>query len=228
MALRMTLNVHRGEKPDWREAAAAELTATRAELLRNRQKAQKAMERMQRRLDEIETELSDLDRGARALGLPMAAPVVRPVAGAARSDGPFFQQPVARRGDSPAPLQFKDVALDYLADVHPASRKATDVQAHVEEVLGRTFHWKTAGMTLYRLKNEHKVRRAGQQWSFVPISEREALAAEDMLRQDRVRQMTLDDLERDAEFDAVTSAVEDAGPGDEAKQQADIMKEFFE
>jgi len=163
---------HTGEQPDWREAATLELTSKRDELLRNRAKAKRAIERMTVRLGEIDTELEDLSRGAKALGLQMDLAEL-PASEAMREPS---EQKARRQGSAP---QFKDVALEYLAQVYPEARRATEIQDHVQKVLRREFHWKTAGMTLYRLKEGRKVDRVGQQWFFVPESEREKRATEE-------------------------------------------------
>ena len=59
---------------------------------------------------------------------------------------------------------FKDIALNYLAASHLFPKKAADVQAHAEAVLGRSFHRRTAGRTLYRLSKKFEVVRRSQSW----------------------------------------------------------------
>lgn len=177
----MTITITKGG--DWRAAAAAEYAERRAALARKRDKALKGAANLQKKAAEADEEISDLDRGAKAFGLPLADDATLHAANVSRAAGN------AGAHDS---RQFKDVALEYLATAYPASLKAVDVQDLVQAALGRSFHWKTAGMTLYRLKNEHKVQRSGQNWTFVPEDQRAALkAAEEAAQRERPRQEPL-------------------------------------
>jgi len=225
--------------PDWREAAAAEYGAKRADLLGQRSKAERAIERMQKRLVEIEENIDDLDRGAKAFGLPVAATSATPnplavppgmlaasaalssvgaaVAAAGKSVQTAIQDGLA--GQDGTGHQFKDVALDLLAEVYPKSLKAAEVQHFAQIRLGRNFHWKTAGMTLYRLKNEYKVQRRGQNWFFVPENEREHLRM-----QEAAVDVSEEQLERDADFDAVVSSVGDL-PAPRAQRWSEILSQ---
>ena len=183
---------HSAGAPDWRDAAAIEYRDNRAELVRQRARGLKAIERMQKRLGEIDENISDLDRGAKAFGLAMPEVTLDRKQAAVRAAGDEMVRQAALLQERLGPdakvfnsasdrvfavagvsRQFKDVALKLLADAYPAPLKAAEVQHHAQIELGREFHWKTAGMTLYRLKNEFKVRRQGQDWFFVPEDQRE-------------------------------------------------------
>jgi hypothetical protein len=181
--------------PDWKQAAAREYAERRAEFVRQRDKGLKAIERMKRRLDEIETQLSDLDRGAKAFGLPV--PEQHSIFGDQGPENLLVLTPNMNRVRSAmaAGRQFKDVALDLLAQAHPRPLKAAEVQEGVERELGREFHWKTAGMTLYRLSKEYKVTRKGQSWFFVPEDQREALRAADMLADEQDADLSSEEYE---------------------------------
>ncbi len=140
-----------------------EYVERRYELIRQRTKAAKAIDRMRKRLERIEAELSELDRAAKAFDLPNPA---------GDTDTPLFHPITGKRGDSPTGPMFKDIALNYLAASHLFPKKAADVQAHAEAVLGRSFHRRTAGRTLYRLSKKFEVVRRSQSWFFNPPEER--------------------------------------------------------
>jgi len=189
----MTLRID--HKTNWREAATAEYVERRGALSRKRERAEKTLASLQRKVAALEAEIAELDRGAKVFGLSVPEADGRPL---------FTVYP-----DTPAPPpavqsgQFKDLALAYLADAYPTAKKALDVQKFVEATLGRSFHWKTAGMTLYRLKNEYKVRREGHQyWAFVPEDQREALRLQEEADRPRVQRIAANlypDGGRDAE-----------------------------
>jgi hypothetical protein len=168
--------------PDWREAAAAEYAARRTALVKSRRLAANRFKRVQEKLQSIETELEELDRGARVFGLALpdeGPPGIEDTVPYTAAD---IAAAIARTTPRQAEVrQFKDVALELLAQAYPSPLKAADVQQGASRALGRQFHWKTAGMTLYRLKNDYAVRRSGQDWYFVPEEQRDALRARDML-----------------------------------------------
>ena len=67
------------------------------------------------------------------------------------------------------PRQFKDIVLEALQKAHPHTMRAADLQAIAEKEVGREFHPKTAGMTLYRLSQEGHAERIGKaNWKYVP------------------------------------------------------------
>lgn len=159
---------------NWREAAAAEYAERRAALVRQRERDAKTVANLQKKIAERDAEISDLDRGAKVFGLPVP------------DEGSFFpelvnaaQQAVAQFKDTgrSGQRQFKDVAVELLAHAYPEPLKAAEIQEGVQRELGRSFHWKTAGMTLFRLKKDFQVSRHGQNWFFVPPEQRAALRA---------------------------------------------------
>lgn len=130
-----------------------------------------------RELDQIRAEIAradeavaDLDKAAIVFGIqPPKAPAPQPAVVAA-AESP--QEPVP---------QFKDVALDILKAAYPRTCKSVAVLAKGQEILNRTFHPKTAGMTLYRLAKDGLVERIGRsEWRYVPQEGEspEALASE--------------------------------------------------
>lgn len=172
----MTLRIDH-KRPDWREPATEEYLERRDALARRRDKAESTLISLQKKIATLESEIAELDRSARVFGLTVPG-----------EDGErilFTVQPSGHISGG----QFKDVALDYLAEVYPTPKRAIDVQRFVEATLGRSFHWKTAGMTLYRLKNEHKVRREGPRlWAFVPEEERVAQRLKDEIEAARAKE----------------------------------------
>ena len=103
-------------------------------------------------------EVQDLDAGARAFGIPTEGPDSIP-----DDDDSSEPENSGRSG----PL-FKDLALDLLKEAYPLPMRANDVKEAIEKKLGRTFHSKTPGMSLYRLSKEGLVRRQGWDWFFIP------------------------------------------------------------
>lgn len=57
----------------------------------------------------------------------------------------------------------------------PNPLRAQEIQAEVENLTGRVFHKKTAGMTLYRLSKERLARRSGWDWFYVPEDQRDQI-----------------------------------------------------
>lgn len=147
------------ETPDWRQAAAAEYVERRDELLRSRERTAARLAQLQNKLVQLDMDLGDLFRGAKAFGLPVAEEIDFSTQ---RDDGALIVQ-AKTQGE---PGQFKDVALQVLKERFPMTMRAPEVQAEVESRLGRSFHWKTAGMTLYRLKKDGLVNREGQKWAY--------------------------------------------------------------
>lgn len=76
----------------------------------------------------------------------------------------------------PAPAQdakrpIREIALEMVERAYPGPIKAADIRAELEKV-GRTTHYKTIGMTLYRLSVDRIVKRRGINWFFVPEGQR--------------------------------------------------------
>jgi len=131
----------------WKLKIAKELDAREQALLAKRQKYSAG-------LIQVSKELNDLEATRRTLGLPPS--------GAARAEE---GEPARRAG------HFKDVALELLKEAYPAPMKASEILAKAEKRLGRKYHPKTAGMSLYRMASPEGgalVRREGHRWYFVP------------------------------------------------------------
>lgn len=147
------------EAGNWRIAAAVEYTAQRNALLRQLDQAASRLARVREKVAVLEAEIASLDAAAKAFGLQVSP-----------ESPTLFDKPMGHHGQAPTEAggQFKDVALDLLREAYPSSLKASQIQARVQAKLNRTFHWKTAGMTLYRLKQDGHVKREGQNWFYVP------------------------------------------------------------
>jgi hypothetical protein len=93
--------------------------------------------------------------------------------------GAFNQQQANATIHAPPPQQviapqkpIADVVLDMAQAAYPEPVRAKALQEAIENDRG-PLHYKTIGMTLYRLSKEGKVRREGQKdWFFVPPEER--------------------------------------------------------
>lgn len=145
---------------DWREPAAAEYRAKRQRLVERADAHRRRVEQAQKELNATESEIDDLDRGAKAFGLIPAE---------VKSAGPGQTTAAPKAAGRPGTgHQFKDVALEIMKQRYPQPVRTGDLQASVEAKLGRTFHYKTAGMTLYRFKDDGLVRREGRDWYWVP------------------------------------------------------------
>lgn len=141
---------------DWRKGAEQEYLDRRQREQKRRDVEVRLLERLESRIARRDETIAELDRAALTFGIQPPAPVREP----SRQN----VKPVA----SAAP-QFKDVALDYLKEAHPKTLKAAQIQNRCEILLGRKFHEKTAGMTLYRLAKDGLVRRIGRaHWLYVP------------------------------------------------------------
>lgn len=151
---------------DWRKGAAAEYAAKRQAAVERRSAALEDRARAERVAIEAEQEIAALDQGARVFGL--SVPEVADVAIDLGGEGNIVVQ---AKTTPHAPRQFKDVALSVLKEAYPKPVKAMHVQSAAENELGRQFHWKTAGMTLYRLKQDGLARREGQNWFYAPPSQ---------------------------------------------------------
>jgi hypothetical protein len=58
----------------------------------------------------------------------------------------------------------REIALEQLKRAGAAGTRAANIRQVVQNILKKTVHDKTVGMTLYRLSKEGKVRRDGQTW----------------------------------------------------------------
>jgi hypothetical protein len=145
---------------DWRKGFAEEYAAQRAIAVDLRKQGLAARIAAENQVMEAEQRIALLDQGARAFGVPVENTEV------ASGNGAIATKPIAATPEKPS--QFKDIALELLKEAFPRPVKAAHVQSAAEAETGRVFHWKTAGMTLYRLKQDGLARREGQNWYFVP------------------------------------------------------------
>jgi hypothetical protein len=145
------------QSEDWRVAAAAEYAERRNALMKERNETARLILQAQADLAVLDEEIGELDTSAKVFGLTLPDNAVQPP----KTVG------VMTFRDTP-PAQFKDLALDLLRDASPAPLKAKEIHQAVEARTGRTYHWKTAGMTLYRLSQDGLVKRVGHKWFYVP------------------------------------------------------------
>jgi hypothetical protein len=100
--------------------------------------------------------LSPLDRAIGTAEVPTPPPPVPNVASTTLTPG--------------AEPSIRDLILLYLKQAGPKGEKAAVLRRRVETFLNRQIHYKTIGMSLYRLSKESPpaVRREGQIWHLVP------------------------------------------------------------
>lgn len=153
----------------WRDEARAEYETRRSAAEKRRQQAADKLKRDREALAAAEEEIEELDRGARVFGLIPAES-----ADFKHPDGYVVVRQVksAPVGAARVNALFKHVALATLERHYPHSVKAAVIQEAAEAELGRQFHWKTAGMTLYRLKKDGLAHRRGQNWFWTPPEDR--------------------------------------------------------
>jgi hypothetical protein len=161
---------------DWRALAADEISLRKRALFEERSTIPGEIERLGERASAIGTELSELDAAARVLNLlprsPDAAVVVEPVF-ETLADRQFNQGSpprIAKHRVMPA-VRFKKFALEVLRARYPNPVRAAELSKLAQAELGRAFHEKTAGMTLYRLSVDGTASRDGHDWFFVPATE---------------------------------------------------------
>lgn len=70
--------------------------------------------------------------------------------------------------ESPSDATVRDGVVAQLKAAGKAGTKAALIREHIEKVTGRSLHYKTVGMTLYRLAEKGQVRREGHRWFYVP------------------------------------------------------------
>jgi hypothetical protein len=149
---------------DWRTGAAQEYRARCAALSSRRDGLLASIAHVQKEIASIDAELRDIGQALRVVGVELE-PSDLPSAGIGRAD-----EPLPQSESTPIP-QFKDVALEVIRERYPQAIKSTELQAAVENRLGRKFHPKTSGMTLYRARQDGFVRREGRKWYYVPLEE---------------------------------------------------------
>jgi hypothetical protein len=143
---------------DWRAAARDEYREKRADLERKVGAATKAEKRAAERRAELEQELRDLDAGARAFGIDLLV-----------SDGQGGMVAIEVKAHAEAPeSNSREIILTALMEAGPQGLRAKKLKSIIERHLGRSIHYKTPGMTLYRLAGEGLVNRTGYDWFITP------------------------------------------------------------
>lgn len=151
---------------DWREPASAEYREKRAAALKKLAVAKKAQQKAQERVEEAEREVGDLDAGARAFGLDLAI-----VSQEGRTVIEVKRAESDTATESPGAIDepsTREIILEALEDAYPNPLKARELKMIIEQRLGRPIHYKTPGMTLYRLALHQAVHRAGNNWFWSP------------------------------------------------------------
>jgi hypothetical protein len=74
------------------------------------------------------------------------------------------EEPEEFEADDTGSMRVKDLVLNELKGHRAEGRKASEIRASIEAVLGRELHAKTVGMTLYRMSREGVARRDGRTW----------------------------------------------------------------
>ncbi|WP_339036048.1 hypothetical protein WHZ78_33460 [Bradyrhizobium symbiodeficiens] len=102
--------------------------------------------------------LSALDKAIGTAETPAPAPPLPNVASTTLTPG--------------AEPSIRDLILLYLNQAGPRGEKAAVLRRRVETFLNRQIHYKTIGMSLYRLSKETPpmVRREGQTWFLIPAA----------------------------------------------------------
>jgi len=162
----------------WRDDAQREYAAKRNVLTcdvdlerQSVNKLQSELDRKQASLRAKEAAIKELDRAAEVFGLT------------AIEDGPV-DAPGGEDREEEGVGVFKDLALKALRQAFPNPLRAVEIQDQVQRVTGRSFHKKTAGMTLYRLSKEKLARRSGWDWFFVPEDQRNTLNVDEVAPMD--------------------------------------------
>lgn len=75
--------------------------------------------------------------------------------------------------ETPTDGSIKNMVLERLQEAGEKGTKAAAIRAFIEKTLGRELHYKTIGMTLYRLSERNLARRDGFTWFYVPPKEAE-------------------------------------------------------
>lgn len=145
----------------WRAEAAAEFSRLRKDILREKDEAQAAVQAANNLLRDAMNRLAELDKKMIALDIPVIV-----------SQEAKESDPDDTLGES---VSARDVVLAALREVYPSALRSDDVRRLIESHLGRPVHYKTPGMTLYRLSQEGLVQRHGRSWyALMPKEEEEA------------------------------------------------------
>lgn len=144
---------------DWRAAAAAEYRARRDELLKKVEAATRAEQRAGEKRAEAERDLGELDIGAKAFGIDVFIHGI---------DGPTAIETKNPQTDGDG-QSARQIILTALEAAYPTPMRAANLKRIIEQELGREVHYKTPGMTLYRLAEQKLVRREGRDWHLVRL-----------------------------------------------------------
>lgn len=118
---------------------------------------------LEARQTQINTAFGECETAARVIGFDLIAAMNAP-------DERGESQPTVTALPSPTVVPHPSVREAVLAAAqaaYPSPVRATELRAQLEKVRG-PLHEKTVGMTLYRLLRDHKMRREGRDWFFIP------------------------------------------------------------
>lgn len=142
---------------DWKAAAAAELREKLDAESRLIDTLNDQMRITAASRDEAAKRIAAIIDAASTLGIELAAPAQ--------------QEPADPKDPAAQALTAKDIILEALKAAYPYSMKSAELRKTIETKLGRSVHYKTPGMSLYRLAEDGQVRREGQNWFYVQQEE---------------------------------------------------------
>lgn len=145
------------EGDDWKRAAARDYNLRREALLAEHAELDGLMQRTETRMGEIEDEVIQLDTAAAVFGIDTETEQPAPKR---ETETSVALVPTASNNEPSA----RDIIEAELKAAGPGGRKAKELRKLIEAKLGRKIHYKTPGMTLYRLGLEDKVVRDGHFW----------------------------------------------------------------
>jgi hypothetical protein len=70
--------------------------------------------------------------------------------------------------EATADVSIREAVIEELRSAGSKGARASEIRQKVEKRLGRQLHYKTIGMTLYRLSEKGKARREGLTWYSAP------------------------------------------------------------
>ena len=148
---------------DWRDAAAADLRAAHEADLEDFKAAKAVEQEARNRADEVLARMQKRVEAANALEIRLEenAPDAEPVTEDADDD-------------TGSAMTAREIILEALSEAAPEPMKAAELRKVIEQRLGREIHYKTPGMTLYRLADDGLVRREGHRWFAVTDDQRDA------------------------------------------------------
>lgn len=90
------------------------------------------------------------------------------------SEGMAAVQPELSLADEAGTATIREMAMNQLRQAGAQGTTAADIRRHIESARGTKLHFKTVGMTLYRLTQDGFARREGRTWFAVPQSAEKA------------------------------------------------------